>query len=131
MVAAASLCERRRRHQVPARSSGFRFALSSFRRDQAVNTTVLLYWWFRTAATVHPANSRGRGALSRRSLRSLRRCPLARRRMNHQVRIWWIVIPLHRMPAGGAGLIADDGGRRAVALIVSGAVPLGEPGAVA
>jgi hypothetical protein len=35
--------------------------------------------------------------------------------MNDHVRIGRIVVPLHRMPAGSAGLIADDGRRRAVA----------------
>jgi hypothetical protein len=42
--------------------------------------------------------------------------PLPVVRMNHHVRVWRIVIPLHRMPAGRAGLIADDGRRGAVAL---------------
>ena len=37
-------------------------------------------------------------------------------RMNHNVGAGRIVISVHRMPAGGAGLIADDGRRRAVAL---------------
>jgi hypothetical protein len=54
--------------------------------------------------------------------------PLPVVRMNHHVRVWRIVIPLHRMPAGRAGLIADDGRRRAVSSIVTGAVPLGAPG---
>src|ERR1700722_7138389 len=37
-------------------------------------------------------------------------------RMNHNVGAGRIVISAHRMPAGGSGLIADDGRRRAVAL---------------
>ena len=68
--------------------------------------------WVRTAATVRPANIRGRRALSRHSSA---RIPLPVVRMNHHVRIWRIVITLHRMPAGSPGLIADDGRRRAVA----------------
>ena len=52
------------------------------------------------------------GVLSPGEVCAVVRLPVVR--MNHHVRIWRIVISLHRMPAGGAGLIADDGRRRAV-----------------
>jgi hypothetical protein len=67
----------------------------------------------RTPATDCPSNIHGRYVLSRRILpRS--RLPVVW--MHHHVRTGWVIIPIHRMPAGRARLIADDGRRRAVSL---------------
>ena len=91
------------------------FCLSSLGSDKAVNKTAsvpLFAGSERLPPVALPISAAG--VLSPSVVSAV--VPLPVVRMNLHVRIWRIVIPLHRMPAGRAGLIAHDGRRRAVAL---------------
>src|ERR1700678_1794641 len=106
---------RSRRCAGPSRAALIGAFLSSFSGNTANNAPVLPYALDaleRLPLITLPIAAAG--VLSPRVVGAIVRSPVVR--MNHNVGPCRIVISIDRMPAGRAGLIADDGRRRAISL---------------